>query len=230
MTTQPTDKETDIAELREDLTCEIHVFHGDLKGLGYDLTHIPDFLKATRALAIDIHIPKLRKQIASLQKIKECIHQNSISALRLAWAPSEDRSTKALKRAHPKNLSVDAQEQSAATSHPRAGPPKRLRPAVASVELPAHSGQDVQYRHYGPNVCCAPVHKRTYDKTARAAEFLYNQLTEDKNIEDWACIPTSWITSRTFPDDLTETLISVLVKNCYLALPNLLAAAKARDI
>ena len=51
MTTQPTDKETDIAELREDLTCEIHVFHGDLKGLGYDLTHIPDFLKETRALA-----------------------------------------------------------------------------------------------------------------------------------------------------------------------------------
>jgi hypothetical protein len=52
MTTQLTEEETDIDDLREDLTCEIHVLNRILKGLGCDLSHIPDFLKETRALAI----------------------------------------------------------------------------------------------------------------------------------------------------------------------------------
>jgi hypothetical protein len=107
------DEETDIDELREDLTFEIQILLGDLKGLGYDMSHIPDFLKETRTLAIDIQIPKLRKQIDRMQKIKERIHQNSTSALSLASAPSKDSSSKELKRAYPENLSVDNQEQSA---------------------------------------------------------------------------------------------------------------------
>jgi hypothetical protein len=116
------DGETDIDDLREDLACEMDVLLGDLKGLGYDMVHMHYFLRETRALAIADQIPKLQKQIAWLQKIKERIHQNSTSARRLASAPPEDRSTKELKRAHPENLSVaddaeDAQEeQSAATS------------------------------------------------------------------------------------------------------------------
>ncbi len=71
MPTQLTDEEPDIDDLREDLTCEIYVLHGDLKGLGYDLNHIPEFLNETCALAIETQIPKLRKQIARLQKMKE---------------------------------------------------------------------------------------------------------------------------------------------------------------
>jgi hypothetical protein len=43
------DGETDIDELREDLTFEIDILLGDLKDLGYDMSHIPDFLKETRA-------------------------------------------------------------------------------------------------------------------------------------------------------------------------------------
>ncbi len=33
---------TDLDELREDLTGELVVLLGDLKGLGYDMSHIPD--------------------------------------------------------------------------------------------------------------------------------------------------------------------------------------------
>jgi hypothetical protein len=102
-----------------------------------------------------------------------------------------------LKRAYPEILSLDAQEQSAATLQPHARPPKRLRPADASAKLPTHSDQDVLYDRHGPYVCCAPIRKETYNKTARAAEFLYHQLTEDKNMEHWAKIPGSSISTRT---------------------------------
>ncbi len=78
------DGETNIDDLREDLTCEMNVLLGDLKGLGYDMIHMHYFLQETRALEIADQIPKLRKQIASLQKIKEHIHQKSTSALGLA--------------------------------------------------------------------------------------------------------------------------------------------------
>jgi hypothetical protein len=94
MTTQLTEEETNIEDLREDLTFEIHVLNRDLKGLGCDLSHIPDFLKETRALATADQIPKPKNQIARMQEMKERIHQNSTSAVRLASAPSEDRSTK----------------------------------------------------------------------------------------------------------------------------------------
>ena len=57
------DGETDIDELREDLKFEIEILLGDLEGLGYDMSHVPDFLKETRVLAMDTQIPKLRKQI-----------------------------------------------------------------------------------------------------------------------------------------------------------------------
>jgi hypothetical protein len=96
----------------------MNVLLGDLKGLGYDMIQMHYFLQETRALERADQIPKLLKQIARLQKIKEHIHQNSTSALGLASASSEDRTTKQLKRAHPENLSVaaDEHEQTAATS------------------------------------------------------------------------------------------------------------------
>ena len=151
------DGETDIDDLWEDWTREMNVLLGDLNGLGYDMIHMHYFLQETRALETAAQIPRLQKQIASLQKIKERIRLNSTSALGLASAPSEDRTTKQLKRAHPANLSVaaDAHEQSAATSRsqdsqPRGRSPKRLRPADASAELHAHSGQGERYGQYHP--------------------------------------------------------------------------------
>jgi hypothetical protein len=60
------------------------------------MNHVQYFLQETRALETAAQIPRLQKQVALLQKIKELIHQNSTSALGLASAPSEDRSTKVL--------------------------------------------------------------------------------------------------------------------------------------
>ncbi len=103
------DGEADLEDLREDLTCDLNVLLGDLKGLGYDQSQIPAFLNETRAQPFQI--AKLRKQIARMQRIKDSFHQNSTSALSLASAPSEDSSTKKLKRAHPNQV------QSAALDH-----------------------------------------------------------------------------------------------------------------
>jgi hypothetical protein len=108
------DGEADLENLREDLTCDLNVLLGDLKGLRYDQSQIPAFLNETRAQPLDIKITKLRKQIARMQRIKDSIHQNSTSALSLSSALSEDSSTKKLKRAHPENLSFGNQVQSAA--------------------------------------------------------------------------------------------------------------------
>ncbi len=49
-------------------------------------------------------------------------------------------------------------------------------------------------------------------------------------MEDWTYIPSSWLLSRTFPADLNVKIISGLARNCYLTFPNIVAAAKARDI
>ena len=40
------------------MTSETTELYGDLKGLGYDQPHSPDFLKETRALAMDVQIKK----------------------------------------------------------------------------------------------------------------------------------------------------------------------------
>ncbi len=77
------DREAVLEDLREDLTCNLNVLLGDLKGLGYDQSQIPAFLNETRAQPLDIKIAKLRKQIARMQRIKDSIHQNSTSALTL---------------------------------------------------------------------------------------------------------------------------------------------------
>jgi hypothetical protein len=49
MATVPTDAAPDSEELSEDLTFEKMQLRGDLKGLGYDVDDIPDFLKETSA-------------------------------------------------------------------------------------------------------------------------------------------------------------------------------------
>ena len=88
------DGEADLEDLREDLTCDLNVLLGDLKGLGFDQSQIPAFLNETRAQPLDIQITKLRKQIARMQRIKDSIHQDSTGALSLSLVPSEDSSTK----------------------------------------------------------------------------------------------------------------------------------------
>jgi hypothetical protein len=67
------DGESDIDDLREELTCELDVLLRDLKGLGYDMNHMQYFLQETRALETAAQIPKLQKQFTRLQKIKEHI-------------------------------------------------------------------------------------------------------------------------------------------------------------
>ncbi len=129
--------EADLEDLRENLTCDLNVLLGDLKGLGYDQSQIPAFLNETRAQPLNIQIAKLRKQIARMQRIKDSFHQNSTSALSLASAPSEDSSTKKLKHAHPNQV------QSAALDHHK--PPIRMRPAVAVAELHEHSARVTQH-------------------------------------------------------------------------------------
>ena len=49
-------------------------------------------------------------------------------------------------------------------------------------------------------------------------------------MDDWTYIPRPWIDSRTFPADLDQASLYGLVRNCYLTFPNILAAAKVRDM
>ena len=70
------DEETDPEDLRDDLVDEITGLHGDLKRRGYEQHIIPEFLNATRALALDARIPKLRKQIERMRKRKGTIQQD----------------------------------------------------------------------------------------------------------------------------------------------------------
>ena len=81
MAAVPTDDVPDPKDLRDDLTFEIIELGGNLKGLGYDTDHITDFLKETRALAMDVHIQKLRKQIERTRKLKDHVHSKSTSAI-----------------------------------------------------------------------------------------------------------------------------------------------------
>ena len=178
------DGEANIDDLREESTCEVDVLLGDLKSLGYNIVHMQYFLQETRALEIADQIPKLQKQIASLQKMKERIHQNSTSALGLASAPSDDRSTKELKRTHPENLSVAADEhkqsRSAATSRSRDSQPrgrslKQLRPAVGCLSRAARafwSGRAIWSLSSWSLSLLRTHTNSTYEKTTRAAEFL----------------------------------------------------------
>jgi hypothetical protein len=102
-----------------------------------------------------------------------------------------------------------------------------MRHSVAVAELHEHSARVTQHGTY---ICYAPMRKGTYVRAARAAEFLYNQLKEDKEVESWTYIPQPWISQRPFPDDLTLEEVTSLIRNCYIAMPNLLAAAQARNI
>jgi hypothetical protein len=105
---------------------------------------------------------------------------------------------------------------------------------VASVALHTRSGQDAEYSDYhsGPFqvLCVAHVRLATYEKSARAATFLYNQLIEDSNMEAWTYIPRPWLVSHTSPADLDLRSLDGLVGNCYLTFPNVLAAAMASDM
>jgi hypothetical protein len=78
----------DPEELRDDLTCELHEIHVDLRLLGYEQHYFPEFVKETRALAIDAQFQKLLKQIERLKGMKERIQQKSQSNSTLAPAPA----------------------------------------------------------------------------------------------------------------------------------------------
>ena len=86
-------KAPDPEDLREDLMQDIIQLQGELKRLGYDMVYIPDFLKETRALALDVQIQKLRKQIDRMRKIIKNAPSNSTtysSAFVSTLAPSSE--------------------------------------------------------------------------------------------------------------------------------------------
>jgi hypothetical protein len=90
MAAVPTDAVApDPQDLRDELVFEIMELRGDLKGLGYDMDDLPDFLKEIRAMALEAQIQKLRKQAERMrQLLKKKAHSNSPNALLSASAPS----------------------------------------------------------------------------------------------------------------------------------------------
>ena len=86
------DKAPDPDDLRDNLMLDIIQLHGDFNRLGDDhMIYIPDFLKETRALAVDAQIQKLRKQIDCMRKMKDLnAPSNSTSALVSTSAPSSE--------------------------------------------------------------------------------------------------------------------------------------------
>ena len=82
------DTAPDPEDLRDYLVMDMLQLKADLKMLGIDMFHIPDFLKETRALEIDAQIQKLRKQIDRMTKMKnQNAPSNSTSALVSTLAP-----------------------------------------------------------------------------------------------------------------------------------------------
>jgi hypothetical protein len=104
-------REPDIDELIFELDCLL----GDLKGLGYDMPTMRKFQQETCTLERTAQIQRLQQQIARLQKLKERILQNSTSALGLASASSDDRSTKVLASTSSKDTIVEAQKYCSGT-------------------------------------------------------------------------------------------------------------------
>ena len=85
------DDAPDPEDLRDDLMSDIIELQGDLKRLGYDMVYILDFLKETRALALDAQIQKIRKQIERMRKMKDLnAPSNSTGALVSTLAPSSE--------------------------------------------------------------------------------------------------------------------------------------------
>ena len=58
-------------DLRDDLVMRVIQLQKDLTMLGLELAYIPDFLKETRALEVGAQIPKLRKHIELMTKLKD---------------------------------------------------------------------------------------------------------------------------------------------------------------
>ncbi len=69
MAVVPTDAVApDPKDLRDKLMFEKIELRGDLKGLGYDMDDLPDFLKETRALPLDAQIQKFWKRAERMRQ------------------------------------------------------------------------------------------------------------------------------------------------------------------
>ena len=106
----------------------------------------------------------------------------------------------------------------------------RSCPARCTVDYGAAVAGDSEVKLHGHNFCCAPMIASAYYKAVMYPEFLYDQLTEDANLDKWNhIISAAWMSKCPFPDHIACTIVHLYIKNGYIVPLNLLAAAKSRQ-
>ena len=153
--------------------------------LGFDMVTIPDFLRETRALAVDVGIEKLRKQIARMKKMKSLnAPSNSTSALVSTSAPSSDGAAQMVAMNNGGAQRVGVKRGRDRDSSPNFGSPDSKR---------ARSITGVPIKQHGKYVCLSNIHPHTYETAVNMAEFLFKQLLKVPLVHSWKRVRNVWL-------------------------------------
>ena len=222
------DTAPDPEDLRDDLVMDMLQLQADLKMLGIDMGHIPDFLKDTRGLEIDAQIQKLRKQIDRMTKMKNRnAPSNSTSALVSTLAPSSvgaaqmvaiNNSCEKIKDASHAPYSSAVQEPSSdgaaqMVAMNNGGAQREVvkrgydRDSSTNFGSPdakrARSITGVPIKQHGKYVCLSNIHPQTYETAVNMAEFLFKQLLKVPLVHSWKRVPDVWLQNLPYPAGLT---------------------------
>ena len=214
-------------DLRDNLEFELSMLQGDLKGLGYDMEHISDFLKETHALSTEVQIQKLQKQIGRMKDLKDKIHSKSTSALNnnngggnfagKSVVKKRVRLPSAQRNSGPSGGEGASDAASDAKAHV-----KKWRSSDSSGE----KQRDFQVKQHGIYVCLSNVQAQTCKNAVLIAEFLFEQLKLERTMPSRPRISETWLQSLPYTDRVPQMDVQQYIRNGYLSSKNLLLAAQ----
>ena len=182
-------------DLRNDLVICVIQLQADLTNLGLNMTYITDFLKETRALEVGAQIPKLRKHIELMTKLKDKnAPSNSTSALVSTLAPSS-----ASVGAAQKVVKKRGRDPNSSTIVVPPSPPKAKKTRIKSSDFPI--------RQHGRYQCLSNVQAQTYENAVLMAEFVFEHLIRAPKMSEWKRITDMWLQSFPFPESQTALII-----------------------
>ena len=205
-------------DLRNDLVICVIQLQADLTNLGLNMAYITDFLKETRALEVGAQIPKLRKHIELMTKLKDKnAPSNSTSALVSTLAPSS-----ASVGAAQKVVKKRGRDPNSSTIVVPPSPPKAKKTRIKSSDFPI--------RQHGRYQCLSNVQAQTYENAVLMAEFVFGRLILEHNLRDWKRIREQWYRDLPFPVGIPHSTVIQYISNGYLSSRNLLEAAQNNNL
>ena len=163
-------------DLRDDLVICVIQLQADLTKLGLNMAYITDFLKETRALEVGAQIPKLRKHIELMTKLKDKnAPSNSTSALVSTLAPSSVGAAQ-------KVVKKRGRDPNSSTIVVPPSPPKAKKTRIKSSDFPI--------RQHGRYQCLSNVQAQTYENAVLMAEFVFGRLILEPDVRVTARLET----------------------------------------